>query len=99
MLKEKLSTLGLDEKATKPQIKSAFRELAIKFHPDKSNGNESKFLEINDAYNFLAKCKDDGSIQTKLSNTDRSSLKNLMKKYGICDWHDEWGSDVGEENE
>lgn len=46
--------LGIDKKASKEEIKSAFRKLAHKFHPDKNNGDEKKFKEVNEAYQVLS---------------------------------------------
>ncbi len=48
-------TLELDESATAPQIKKAYRKLAKKYHPDinKSPQAEEKFKEINGAYEIL----------------------------------------------
>ena len=41
--------------ATEKQIKSAYRKLALKYHPDrnKSPGAEQKFQEITTAYDYL----------------------------------------------
>src|SRR5690554_5754728 len=49
--------LGLQKGADEKQIKSAFRKLAIKYHPDKNPGDkeaEEKFKEINEAYQILS---------------------------------------------
>lgn len=46
--------LGIDKKATKDDIKKAFRRLAHKFHPDKGGTDESKFKEITEAYSILS---------------------------------------------
>lgn len=49
--------LGLQKGADEKQIKSAFRKLAIKYHPDKNPGDkeaEEKFKEINEAYQVLS---------------------------------------------
>ncbi|MEX0673101.1 MAG: molecular chaperone DnaJ [Candidatus Paceibacterota bacterium] len=46
--------LGVEKKASKDEIKKAFRKLAQKYHPDKKGGDEKKFKEINEAYNILA---------------------------------------------
>lgn len=46
--------LGLKKSASKDEIKSAYRKLAKKFHPDnKETGNESKFKEVQEAYDIL----------------------------------------------
>jgi curved DNA-binding protein len=56
-MKDYYSTLGVSEKASQEEIKHAFRRLAMKYHPDKNQGNESwgeeKFKEINEAYAVL----------------------------------------------
>ena len=44
--------LGVDENASGADIKSSFRKLAQKHHPDRG-GNEEKFKEINEAYDTL----------------------------------------------
>lgn len=53
MAKNYYEVLGVDKKATKDDIKKAFRKLAQKHHPDKG-GDESKFKEITEAYSVLA---------------------------------------------
>ncbi len=49
-------TLGVERTATEAEIKSAFRKLARKFHPDVNPNNkqaEQRFKEINEAYQVL----------------------------------------------
>ncbi len=49
-------TLGVAKSADEKDMKSAFRKLAMQFHPDKNPGNaaaEAKFKEINEAYETL----------------------------------------------
>lgn len=55
--KDLYEVLGLQKGADEKQIKSAFRKLAIKYHPDKNPGDkeaEEKFKEINEAYQILS---------------------------------------------
>jgi molecular chaperone DnaJ len=57
--KDYYEVLGLKKGATAADLKSAYRKLAIKYHPDKNPGDktaEEKFKEINEAYEIL---KDD----------------------------------------
>lgn len=51
--------LGVSKSATAPEIKSAYRKLALKWHPDKNktSGAEQKFKEINQAYEILSDAK------------------------------------------
>ena len=49
--------LGVAEDATDAQVRSAYRKLAIKFHPDKNPGNkqaEERFKELSQAYEVLS---------------------------------------------
>ena len=48
-------TFGLTRKSTKEQIKSKYRELSLKFHPDKNKSKNStvKMTEINKAYEII----------------------------------------------
>src|SRR5207249_4788950 len=48
--------LGVSRGATPPELKSAFRKLALQFHPDKNDGDkasEDKFKEASEAYEVL----------------------------------------------
>ena len=55
--KDYFKILGISRNATDKEIKSAFRKLARKFHPDlhpHDDKAESKFKEINEAYEILS---------------------------------------------
>jgi molecular chaperone DnaJ len=45
--------LGIGKNASADEIKKAFRRLAVQHHPDKEGGDETKFKEINEAYEVL----------------------------------------------
>lgn len=54
MAKDYYKILGVEKSANEEEIKKAYRKLAHKYHPDKSGGDESKFKEINEAYQILS---------------------------------------------
>lgn len=50
--------LGISPGATEDQIRTAYRRLAMVYHPDRNNGSkesEAKFREITEAYTTLRK--------------------------------------------
>ena len=56
-MKDYYKILGVSENADKDELKSAFRKLAKKYHPDRNKDDESakaKFQEVNEAYNVLS---------------------------------------------
>ena len=57
MAQDYYQLLGVERSADGPAIKSAFRKLAMKYHPDRNPGDEAaeaKFKEINEAYEILS---------------------------------------------
>lgn len=54
MSKDYYTILGVERKASKDDIKKAFRKLAHKYHPDKKGGDEAKFKEASEAYAVLS---------------------------------------------
>lgn len=54
--KDYYKTLGVSKDASQDDIKKAYRKLAVKYHPDKNQGNqeaEERFKEISEAYEVL----------------------------------------------
>ena len=50
-------SLGVEETATKDEIKHAYRKLAKQYHPDRHHGDkkaEARFKEISEAYSTLS---------------------------------------------
>ena len=71
--------LGINEGATKDEIKKAYRELAKKYHPDQYGSNplkdlaEEKMREINEAYDYLMKNTEDRYSSSNYSQNNYSS--------------------------
>ncbi len=93
--------LGVPKGASKDQIKKAYRELALKYHPDRNSGKdaEEKFKEISEAYAVLS---DDAkreqydqyghagfdqrySKEDIFRNADFSDFSDLFKQFGFGD--------------
>jgi curved DNA-binding protein len=54
--KDYYKVLGVSKSASQDEIKKAYRKLAVKYHPDKNEGNakaEARFKEITEAYEVL----------------------------------------------
>lgn len=57
-MKDYYYILGLSAQATSDEIKTAYRKLSTKFHPDKNGGDtffEERFKEIHEAYDTLSR--------------------------------------------
>lgn len=55
-LKDFYKVLELEQKCSKEQIKTSFRTLSKKYHPDMNNSDDAhvKFIELNNAYKILS---------------------------------------------
>lgn len=88
--KDYYKILGVERKASTDEIRSAYRKLAMKYHPDKNPGDkkaEDKFKEINEAYQVL-------SDEQKRAHYDRlgsaySNFRTGGGRPGDFQW-DEW---------
>ena len=67
--------LGVNKNASPDEIKSAYRKLAVKHHPDKNPGNKSsedKFKEASEAYGILS----DKSKKENYDNFGHAAFEN-----------------------
>ena len=54
MAKSYFAILGISQKASADEIRSAYRRLAKEFHPDHYTGSIDRFRDIQEAYSVLA---------------------------------------------
>ena len=67
--------LGINKNASPSDIKSAYRKLAVKYHPDKNPGDkvaEDKFKEASEAYGILS----DKSKKENYDNFGHAAFEN-----------------------
>lgn len=79
MNKDYYKILWIDISSTQDEIKKAYRKKAMKHHPDRW-WNSEVFKEINEAFHFLTKSKND-NIKKRYSNSEDSfnNKKNNSK--------------------
>ena len=84
--KDYYKILGVERNASQPEIKRAYRQLALQYHPDKNPDDESaesRFKEINEAYEVIG----DPAKRAKFDQLG-SSYRNWERKGhpGGFDW-------------
>lgn len=52
-MKDYYQILGISRSASETEIKSAYKKLAVKYHPDKNPDSEAQFKDVNEAYSTL----------------------------------------------
>lgn|SRR5690554_4889952 len=90
MIPNHYQTLGVSVNASKDEIKKAYRQLALKFHPDRNKSPDAheRFIEINEAYLILfddeARAKYDREYKYyygQKANTEQASSTHKEKAY------------------
>ncbi|MDH3329160.1 MAG: DnaJ domain-containing protein [Desulfobulbaceae bacterium] len=81
-------TLGVSKSSSAEEIKKAYRKLALKYHPDKNNGDkdsEAKFKQISEAYAVLSDKKKRQQYDTFGSNGfhERYSQEDIFRGFDL----------------
>ena len=80
--------LGIQSTANQNDIRSAFRKLSIKFHPDKNNGDEffeNMFKQIQEANSVLSNPILRAEYDKKFNKSSNKNLSNPIIEYFKCD--------------
>ena len=79
--------LGVDRKASKDDVKKAYRRLAMKYHPDRNKDNakeaEEKFKELSEAYEVLV----DDEKRSRYDQFGHEGVRSTFSR-GDFDWSD-----------
>lgn len=76
--------LGVEKTTTQEEIKKAYRKLAVKYHPDKNQGNkkaEETFKEINEAYDVLGDVEKRKKYEQIGDNWQQHANQNQQEYY------------------
>ena len=87
--------LGVNKSASPEDIKSAYRKLAVKYHPDKNPGDkaaEDKFKEASEAYGILS----DKSKKENYDNFGHAAFENAGSQGGFGGFGGFGGSDFSD---
>ncbi|MEO8647809.1 MAG: J domain-containing protein [Acidobacteriota bacterium] len=83
-------TLRVSSKASRSEIKSAYRRLARKLHPDKNNGSEATaraFAEIAEAYEILGNPKERAIYDNRLLTAQLTGTANPDSVFASSNSH------------
>ena len=85
MLDHHYKTLGIPSSASLAEIKKAYKVLALRFHPDRNNGDpksEEKFREVAEAYSILS-----ASVKRKEARGPTEGYEAPFRRYNYKGEH------------
>ena len=98
MNRDPYEVLGVSPSATDDEVKSAYRALARKYHPDHYANNplsdlaEEKMQEINDAYDAIVRMRKNGGNRTSTgghtaygANSRHADIRQMIQQNRIAD--------------
>src|SRR5438552_4775869 len=92
-------TLGVERNATEAAIKSAFRKLARKYHPDVNPNKkdaEKHFKEINEAYQVLSDPEKRKRYDELGADWERGATEDeVLRRYARAGGGDQFGGAAG----
>lgn len=87
------ATLGVAENASQDDIKKAYRKLAMQHHPDRNNGDDTKFKEIQIAYDAVGdeqkrqqydmQRQNPGGIRFNMHNGQHPDIEEMLRNFGF----------------
>jgi hypothetical protein len=93
-IKKHFQTLELNQGASKEDIRNAYRRLAKKYHPDISRikNAESRFIEVNLAYEILIDFKEGGSptYSVNQNETHQKNTRYHNSKFTQSEMEEAW---------
>jgi len=88
-MKDPYKVLGVGHNATDDDIKKAYRQLAKEHHPDRTQGDDTRFKEIAEAYEILSDPKKRSQWHTQSrfanGNFDDQFFEDFIRNQGFSD--------------
>ena len=81
-LSKSYEILDVKKNSTQEEIKKAYKKLALKYHPDRPNGDENTFKKVGEAYEVIMKSKENNNA----NNANNVNLNAFFKGHQMNDF-------------